>query len=285
MQFKMDDLYIADTCKRRVEKYAIASFPNEICGFLSADGTDLIPVKNTHTTPTEAFRMSPESVVRGLESNASALVHSHVNGLASPTEQDMRQQEAMQIPWGIVVLDAQKTVTEQGVPHVTDWVWFGDQLPIQPYEGRVHIVNVQDCWSLVRDWYRKERGVTLPIFPREPKWYLKHTDLITPARIAEAGLIVVETTELQIGDILAMQLGQNTINHLALYLGNELILHHVAGYLSRVEPVYRWLPFMRKVLRYGGIDGVAATPGTNPPLRQAETGSGEGVLTADLVSG
>ena len=48
--------------------------------------------------------------------------------------------------------------------------------------------GVSDCYSLIRDWYRTERGIALPEFPRDWEWWEYGGDLYAMG-FAEAGFV------------------------------------------------------------------------------------------------
>jgi cell wall-associated NlpC family hydrolase len=96
---------------------------------------------------------------------------------------------------------------------------------------------VLDCWSIVRDYYRQELGITLPDFEREGEWWRDIPGRPARNRYVETlptlGFEFVADTP-RTGDVFLMQVGAGakTSNHAAVYLGDGLILHHVQDRLS-----------------------------------------------------
>ena len=107
-----------------------------------------------------------------------------------------------------------------------------------PYEGRPYQLGHLDCYSLVRDWMARERGITM-----EPL-------IDSPARLANQMLTdgaFVTNTEIerwervavpQPGDGILFAMTQEddhtpgVANHAGVYLGDGRFLHHFANRLS-----------------------------------------------------
>ena len=101
--------------------------------------------------------------------------------------------------------------------------------------GRSFHHGVLDCWSLCRDWYARECGLTLPNPERRDKWWEDgHSDLYM-SNLADAGFTVLPDGAVpQRGDLILMQVqSRNGVpNHAGVYIGDGLMLHHMYGRLS-----------------------------------------------------
>jgi proteasome lid subunit RPN8/RPN11 len=229
--------------------HALEAWPRESVGVVVGDGTkerDYVRLDNIHETPEEAFRLSVQDAWNVVADDVLALVHSHPRGPDCPSEHDMRRQESMAKPWGVVVCEE-----ADGKPVFRDMFWLGDQVSVAPLVGRRFRHGVWDCYTLVRDWYRQERGVVLPVFPRAEDWWQSDEDLIGD-NMAAAGFDEVDEAQAQAGDVILMsfgsKMGRLKINHLGLYEGSGLMLHHLKDRFSRQEPVE---PYRRHhVVRY-----------------------------------
>jgi cell wall-associated NlpC family hydrolase len=120
-----------------------------------------------------------------------------------------------EIPWGIINL-------KNG--NVKSMFFWGDQLPISDYIGRPFFMGVNDCYSLVRDYYRKELNITLPIWPREYGFWKKGTkefENVVINGLEEVGFKIVSTdlNDLKTHDGLLGQINSPIINHTAIYIG------------------------------------------------------------------
>jgi len=236
-----------------IASHALAEFPREACGVVTPAGYR--PLRNVAPDPEDAFDCAGELAelqVEGLE--ILALVHSHPHrpperpACEGPSEEDMRQQLAMGVPWGLVLTD--------GV-NCRPTLWWGPGVPIPPLEGRDFRHGPSgsdgrgDCYALIKDWYQLERGITLPEFPRDERWWEDRKDLYVRG-FAGAGFERIGFEELQPGDVVLAHVLSDQVNHGGIYVGNGLVLHHLAGKLSRTEPIGRWRQLVTYALRHVG---------------------------------
>ncbi len=217
--------------------HARAAHPEEACGLIVDSA--YIPCTNGHAQPDRHFlipvaQFAPWTATGRLD----AIVHSH-NDFAHASHDDLAQQHASRVPWCILNL-------KHGA--CTDVLWFGDQAPVAPLAGRKFHHGIYDCYSLVRDYYRIHRRTGLPVYPREINWWHTGEDLIT-RNLHNAGFQPVTTP--RTADVVVMSIGAAVPNHCAVYIGQGLILHHLYGRLSRIEPLTRWRKYIAWSLRYG----------------------------------
>jgi cell wall-associated NlpC family hydrolase len=107
----------------------------------------------------------------------------------------------------------------------------------QPLIGLRWEYGVNDCFSLVRDWFRLQ-GVMLPEFARPES--LEICDSIFLQQAEAIGFREVAFDNRSPGDILIMRLHTRTPMHAAILLPNEQILHQRQDSLSAVEPLRRY---------------------------------------------
>lgn len=229
--------------------HAEAEFPRESCGLVveTPEGVGYLPRVNSAEDPEADFRISPQAYGGAArQGRILAVVHSHPDCPvacqtvcpAHPSESDMAGQIASGLPWAIVPV--LKTLEATG--HALRPIWWGPGVPVAPLLERPFVHGLADCYALVRDWHRIERGITLPDFPRPATWWtlpIDHGGNVLLANMAAAGFARTDEPE-QPGDVFVMQIQAQVPNHCAVYLGGGLILHHLANRLSRTEPVHRW---------------------------------------------
>lgn len=219
------------------QQHAGECYPRESCGVVI--GGAYIPVENKHESPNVCFRISPIDYIRlSVIGKIQAVVHSHPDGPDHPSVRDMECQQAETVPWLII-------------PTNSAPFWFGDQVPIAPYEGRVFKTGVFDCYSLIRDWYRQEKGITLIDVPRNDTWWATGSNLYME-NLKKAGFRQLgEDENLQRGDgLLASILAPGVINHAGIYLGANQFLHHLTGRLSKIELITVWYKYFTIKVRY-----------------------------------
>lgn len=220
-----------------VKSHARREYPKEAVGQVLNGVYE--PLENRHETPKISF-------LADVSDDATGLIHSHTDGSFSPSILDMQQQQAMDIPWGIV------KCTQYECSHIE---WFGDGSPIQPYLGRVFLDGIRDCWCLVRDWYFLEKGIRLDNLPRQEYWYLPPPqgagmDLLNPLTIRNCGFHEISQRELEAGDVILGKVASPVVNHAGLYLGNGLVMHHMGSRISCREPLGRWLRYCKHFVRH-----------------------------------
>lgn len=101
------------------------------------------------------------------------------------------------------------------------------------YEGRPFLHGLFDCYTLVRDYYRKEFNLILPTnIQRTWEWWQGGENLY----VENAKFFNFEEVQnLQKHDLIVMNLMSPVPNHGAIYLGDNKILHHQAGKFSTIQ--------------------------------------------------
>lgn len=226
-----------------IAAHMAAAYPREGCG-LVVDGR-FVPVENVAEGADE-FAMPADTVLR--YPRIDAVIHSHPDGPDCPSEADMRGQLAMDVPWGLCTVSADKDVSRP-------WYWGADEFT-PPLVGREFrhgpsgSDGAGDCYALIRDWYRLERGAILPEFPRSDGWWNDGLNLYAE-HFREAGFREIPASEARDGDVFFMKVLSSRENHAGIMTGgSQLILHHLSGRLSRQEPMGRWHKFIERWVRY-----------------------------------
>lgn len=243
----------------QAKEHAKISYPFESVGaVLQKEGeTQYLPLENIAEDKRNHFLVKSEDLCK-IMPYLKGVIHSHCKEEKDndvlriyPSQADMESQIALNVPFGITYTDGEIA---------TDILWWGDGVPTEPLEGRYFIHGVQDCYSLVRDFYREKLGITLKEFPRDWEWWHKGQDLYN--RFGETGFKAVPLSQMKYGDLILMAVTPETIRknipcHGALYLDNELILHHMSGNspydkgrLSCKTPISRYLDKITHVLRH-----------------------------------
>ncbi len=222
--------------------HAQAVFPREACGLVvRVDGAEIFRAcDNQAVDAAEHFVISAEDYAAAEDAGeVVAVFHSHPNAPCHPSEADRVACEASGLPWHIVGLPSGQ--------------WGGCE-PCgyrAPLEGRPFAWGVLDCYSLIRDWYRDNRGVALPDFERRDQWWANGGNLYRD-NFAAAGFREIELRDAAHGDVLLMQLQSRVENHGAILLDGNVILHHLQGRLScRETYAGYWRRVTRTALRYG----------------------------------
>jgi proteasome lid subunit RPN8/RPN11 len=226
--------------------HALAEHPRECVGLIDRAGAYVL-LANLSDTPEKTARADHRELARRMSAgDLRAFCHSHPGGPDCPTASDMRAQMEMEVPFIIVSTNGEATAAP--------FAWGDELLDERPLVGRSFRHVTDDCYSTIRAWWERERGVLLPDFPREWEWWLDKTpgekDLYR-RYFRDAGFSPVSATDVDVGDVWLAAVRSEVPNHAGVYLGNGLTLHHVSsglpydpGRLSKREPVARWGPWI-----------------------------------------
>lgn len=237
--------------------HAIRDYPRESCGLVTiVKGRELyMPCENVASDPLNDFEISGRRYAEVETMGAiMAIVHSHPNSGPRPSQADLVQCEEWGMPWYIIGVN---TVNGERACEIERFEPSGYEAPLT---GRQWHHGVLDCYSLCRDWYKRERGIELPNMHREDDWWDKGQNLYEE-HFREFGFEVVarkegpriDMADLQPGDALLMQVQAPVINHAAIYLGDERILHHRMDRLSSNDPFSGYYQeCTRLIVRYKG---------------------------------
>lgn len=232
---------LPDSVKVAIFDHAAREVPREACGLVLVKGgrASYHPCRNLAQS-NDQFVLAPEDYAHAEEcGDIVAIVHSHPNASANPSQADRVACEASGLPWHIV-----------GIPSGV-WAYIEPCGYLAPLVGREWAHGVLDCYSLIRDWYRIERGIELRDFHRDDEWWTRGENLYLD-NFQQAGFRrLADGEDLQVGDGILMQVLSNVPNHAAVYLGDGIILHHLHGRLSSRD-VYGgyWLKHTALVVRY-----------------------------------
>lgn len=228
--------------KIAIIEHAQKEFPREACGLVVIrDGEDYdeyFPCKNLAENQSD-FIMDPADYAAAEDAGEIlAVIHSHPNATAKPSQADLVACEASGLPWYILSL-----------PNET-WWYFEPSGYRAPLIGREFVHGVFDCWSLIRDWFREERNIELPDYERREEWWLKGDNLYMDNFI-EAGFVPVDEKDIAVGDMILMQVQSKVVNHAAVYVGRGMMLHHLMKRLSSRE-IYGgyWRKHTRLIVRH-----------------------------------
>lgn len=201
--------------------YAKQSPKRESCGLLIIEkGREVfVPCKNISEID-DQFIINPiDFALAEDRGEIVRIIHSHCYSSPMPSEADLVSCEASNLPWSII-----------SIPK-GEWFDFNPKGYKAPLVGRDWAHGILDCYSLIQDYYLQTLKIELPDFFRGYEWWMKGDDLYCD-NFRKAGFEEVELSKIKTHDVVLMQVMSNVVNHGAIYLGEDQILHHLHRRLS-----------------------------------------------------
>jgi proteasome lid subunit RPN8/RPN11 len=239
----MPKILLSESQRIAIELHIMQEYPKEACGLLTEH--DYIPCRNLHETPEKAFRFDRLEFAINYKS-ATALIHSHcrdprkpvVFDPKTPSYADMLGQRRTKLPWLIFECEGVGVYEPLQFPRI----------PNTNYIGRPFIWFINDCYTLVQDWYRFELGIELQDYKLDKDYEdIRNLDGIFAEHIESYGFQEVPLEFIQVGDLLLVDNAGFKENHLAIYTDSG-VLHQ--DMLSVTVPFQHFLGRINKVLRY-----------------------------------
>lgn len=228
----------------QVIAHANETQPSECCGLvIERNGArEYVRCTNVAGDPTNQFVIDPEEYARVEDMGEIVMIaHSHCYTPPIPSEADKVGIEEHGVPWLIVNYPVgNHTITEPS----------GYRPPLLE---RPFVKGVLDCYALVKDYYAEKLTIELPHYERPAVWF-EVGDSYLLDNFRGCGLFEeVSLEDLQPNDCILMQIGSPVPNHVAVYVGDDKILHHVIGRLSGHD-VYGgfWRKVSTHAFRYVG---------------------------------
>lgn len=213
--------------------HARDAYPAECCGLVIDAGAGPEYVRCRNDAPQgcerDRFVLNPYDHVAAEDRGAIlAVVHSHPDESANPSDADLVMCERSGYPW--IIIGYPTGVIKQIEPR-------GHRLPLV---GRVFHHGVVDCYTLMQDFYWERLGIDLPHFHRDDEWWKagpggEPGQNLYLRNIASVGFELVGTdVEPEANDLVLLCINSDQPNHAAMMDGERpgLFLHHLYHRLS-----------------------------------------------------
>ena len=222
---------------KAIKAHAIAEYPRESAGLVVAVGRKEIyrPCRNLASGDDHFMIGAEDSAAAEDAGQIVAVVHSHPNATAQPSQADRVACERYGLPWLIVSV--------MPGPEVAEIRRIEPEGYEAPLIGREFSHGVLDCYAIVRDFHRRELGNELPDHDRADEWWNDGTSNLYLDQYEKDGWVPVSEGEpLKVGDMVLMQIrsGNGVPNHAGVICGFEAgrphMIHHLHGMRSERVP-------------------------------------------------
>lgn len=210
-----------ENLKIKIKDHAIRDIPNEACGLILDYNNvySVFPCLNISYHKKEHSIISPLDYMKAEKiGRVIGMYHSQPNDGAS-------------------ILD-QFSALENNLLSII-YCWLSDKFyflepKLKDYLNIAfnHLTN--NCFHLVRNYYKKELNIELNNYIIDKEWFKKTPEFIYQNIFNENG-VEVNFGERKKNDIIFFGKDRKRIQHMAIYLGNNLILHHNRDKNSSIE--------------------------------------------------
>lgn len=214
-----------DKILKEIKAHAEAEYPKEACGVIAQKSRvqRYFPCNNLAPEPNEQFHLDPQGYADAEEwGTVTAIAHSHPDATTQPSELDLAQCDATELPW-----------------HIVSWP-DGDLRTIQPRGelpllGRAFVLGHTDCWGLIMSYFKQEHGIELNDYRVDYPWWESGEENLYLENWYECGFREFDGPA-QPGDMVIMQVSAPVANHAGILLEGNMLLHHMHGKLSQRVP-------------------------------------------------
>ena len=211
--------------KESFKEYANAQSPEEACGLLAIiKGKETFwPCKNLAEGKFEFFVLDPDDWAECEDTGeVIGVIHSHPVGAATPSDTDKAACEHLGFPYYIYSIQHDHWEKLEPIG------WKAPSLI-----GRKFIWGKYDCWSIISDWYLETKNIKLKEWKRPKRIKNFFENPLFEKGLPLTGFKKQETIKkIKVGDVLLFQSITGNLDHVALYLGDNMILNHNIKSLS-----------------------------------------------------
>ena len=169
------------------------------------------------------------------------VIHSHPVGAAIASEADKASCEHIGFPYYIYSINQDHWLCIEP----TGW-------KAPTLIGRKFIWGKYDCWSIVTDWFKETKDINIKYWkrPKRIKDFINNPEF----EFALPKLNFVRQSNnknIQVGDVLLFQSVTGNLDHVAVYIGDNMILNHnIKGLSCRELFDLKYQQALRGIYRY-----------------------------------
>jgi len=212
---------LSDIIKQKIKEYALKDKPNECCGLIVSKGNVkfLFPCKNIASNKENYFEMCPHDYLKASRENKIiGMYHRQCNAGASLYDYI--------ISYGHNIYSIVYSWKTDSFFEINSYLY-----KYIKYIGKEFEIGKQDCFSLIREFYKNEYNININNYNRKDGWEKDNPNIIQENYLKEG---FTETDLLNIKEGNIIEFGNY---HFGIYINNNLLLHHRRNKLSNVEPL------------------------------------------------
>tara|TARA_R100000458_G_C8192823_1_gene185981 strand:- start:59 stop:772 length:714 start_codon:yes stop_codon:yes gene_type:complete len=213
---------LSEAIQEQALLHAKEDFPRESVGLIHiVKGRErYFPCKNLADEKELHFVLDPDDYMKAEEEGEiTGIIHSHPTTNHAPSPADLVACEKSGLPWHVVN------------PKTELWGYCEPSGYELAYVGRPFFYGVIDCYSLIRDFYKREFSIELTDYDRKDRWWERGESMYLD-HFKDEGFREISIEEIEYGSVLLMHLESSVPNHGGIYIGDSMILHHVQDRLS-----------------------------------------------------
>jgi len=203
---------LTNKLKSDIKNYALSNSTEEVCGLIISkdNNLEIFKCNNSSYHKTNFCILNPLDYIRA--ANTGKIVahfHSHP-GKEKPSFMDY--------------LNA----TNHNIYSIIYSIGLDEFFIIEPklknYLNLDFHIGFNDCFELIRNYYKNELNISIPSYHRDNNWEKKNPNYILD-NYKDGGFYKVDYKDIKINDVIVFNMGR-VPQHLSIYLDNNLILHY-----------------------------------------------------------
>jgi len=195
----------------------------EVCGFVVLqDKAKVIQCQNISSTPETSFLIHPSEFIKAKsQGQIISLWHSHPSSAAF-SEADLSYGDEINLPLHLYNIQSK------------EWSEYIPKTYRVPLTGRPFIWGHYDCFGLVRDYFRQEKGVYINDYDRDENFEQTKDVRIWDNFEKEGFLKLPGLGAIKNDDVIIFNTNAMP-QHLGIFVGNTQIMHHPLNAISRLD--------------------------------------------------
>lgn len=221
---------ISKELQSQIKNLALKFPTEEICGLI-VNKNLVFPCLNTQLRKDKYFTINPKDYLKAsLKGKITHVFHSHPSNNSEFSEFDKINSENNDLSMVLYCIgnDEFKEYEPKGIN--------------PSYIGKEFKIGTNDCLTIVQNYFKQELGININDYFRNENWQKDSPEIYDKNYEREGFVKVIDGEpkfeDLKKFDVLMFDiLNKKNTDHIGLYLGKQLFLHHPRKRLSLIEPL------------------------------------------------